>query len=355
MEEFFNSYSLNLNQLHQLTLFIGFEESKDEIKDYLNQLNIKPMKGMRFSYKQIRIFFEAVLGDKKEKAKTIVVSNRKGGIGKTTITVNVGHILHLMGYRVLIIDTDHQENTTKHYITVDDSFYVNNCTLFDYYQGACDLRETIVPIYEGYDLIPSHEDLDSVKSDYKYFSSKHESLKIELEELKKYYDFIIVDTAPGADKGLKAIYSLCDFILVPTNIDFDSRDGVVKLYNELEADYERGRIKKHPSDLMRVTFNNEPRKLTKSLMAMKEQISQELASIMFSTEDMSIKTTSRIHDARNQRVPVYAKTDGTFSDETLRRMFRLTVHVAHHLSEQEEIESSNNTNKETMEGEQHGY
>lgn len=338
MEEFFNNYYLQLSQLHQLTRFIGFDDSKEDVKNYLSEIGIQSEKFGNgvwgISYRNIRKYFRALIGDARNGANVIAISNRKGGIGKTTTTINLAHTLHLLGYRILVIDGDHQMNLTNHYIDVDEDFEEYENTVYDFYQGSCTLGNSRQHVYEGYDVIPSHKNLDDVKSEYSRFKSKHHQLNQEIIDLRGDYDFILIDCSPGSDKGVKHIFSICDLVLVPTEIDFDSRDGVIKLYEELSTEFDRGMLKKHPSELLRVNFNKESARLTNSEKQIKEQIMDELELLMFKGEDMSIKKNSRIHMARNQRVPVWGKTDGKFSDETLRRIFRLSIHVAYHLRQE---------------------
>lgn len=138
----------------------------------------------------------------------IVTRMTKGGVGKTSISVNVAAALGMMGYRVLMIDADPQA-TASNLLGVDTSGYGNTIAHIGQFLKRAsnapdkDLGETIIHIYEGgfLDLIPSDITLAETDASLVAVMSSHTRAELfltrNIDFLSKNYDVIIVDTAPG--------------------------------------------------------------------------------------------------------------------------------------------------------------
>ena len=156
-------------------------------------------------------------------AKVISIINDKGGVAKTTTTINLGTALWLLGKRVLLVDTDKQCNMT---ITIDRSSYtVGVATLYDWLKD-----DTIAPPvyerYKGMDYIPSSIRIDELNTWLADKVYRENYLTIRLNALKDMYDYILIDCAPGCNSILnKNAIAASDGVIVPVRTDLYSVQG----------------------------------------------------------------------------------------------------------------------------------
>lgn len=156
-------------------------------------------------------------------AKIISIINDKGGVAKTTTTINLGTALWLLGKRVLMVDTDKQCNMT---ITIDRTSYsVGVSTLYDWLKD-----DTIAPPvyerYQGLDYIPSSIRIDELNTWLADKVYRENYLTIRLNALRDSYDYILIDCAPGCNSILnKNAIAASDGVIVPVRTDLYSVQG----------------------------------------------------------------------------------------------------------------------------------
>lgn len=156
-------------------------------------------------------------------AKIISIINDKGGVAKTTTTINLGTALWLLGKRVLLVDTDKQCNMT---ITIDRTSYrVGVSTLHDWLKD-----DTIAPPvyerYDGLDYIPSSIRIDELNTWLADKVYRENYLTIRLNALRDSYDYILIDCAPGCNSILnKNAIAASDGVIVPVRTDLYSVQG----------------------------------------------------------------------------------------------------------------------------------
>lgn len=152
----------------------------------------------------------AMAKNKKKMPSIIVVRMTKGGVGKTSVTVNLATALALKGFRCLVIDADHQATATNLFGIDDNEFNPNHIgVLLANVKGnnePDDLSQFITPIFtDGYlDLIPSDVELDSYNSII-FAKNRRETVASDFvyrnrEYLAQNYDVILVDTNPGTSQ-----------------------------------------------------------------------------------------------------------------------------------------------------------
>jgi chromosome partitioning protein len=125
--------------------------------------------------------------------KIQVFYNFKGGTGKTTISYQISTLLSLLGFNVLVIDTDPQAHLSFSLrIDPNDSFY----TLYDVIVNKIPIKESIQNVYPGLDIIPSNLSLTKIEMELIHMPNRERMLSKVLEPLVKSYDFIIIDTNP---------------------------------------------------------------------------------------------------------------------------------------------------------------
>lgn len=161
-------------------------------------------------------------------ATVISISNHKGGVGKTTSTINIGAGLNRLGYRVLLIDLDPQANLTQ-------SLGVQSPdvpSIYDSLRGEFSLVPIIIG--EGLELIQSTLDLSGAEVELSGEAGREFILKELLDEVDKDYDFILIDSAPSL--GLLTINGLTasDYVLVPLQAQYLALQGLAKLMEVIE-------------------------------------------------------------------------------------------------------------------------
>lgn len=158
-------------------------------------------------------------------AITISFLNNKGGVAKTTSTINIGAALHRKGYRVLLIDLDAQASLTQ-CLGVSSEL---EKTIYEALIGEKKVQETILSIKENLDIIPSQLDLSMIEIELAGEISRESILKDLLAPIKNRYDFILIDCSPAI--GLLTMNALVasDKIIIPILSEYLAIRGMSKL------------------------------------------------------------------------------------------------------------------------------
>lgn len=161
-------------------------------------------------------------------AIVIAVANQKGGTGKTTTTVTLGHRLALDGYHVLIVDTDVQGHVaTALGMEKAPGIY----RLVQWYQGLGNLL--VVPARDNLDVIPSDKTTEPAKRILAGMDFRERVLADALTELGGRYDVVLIDCAPSVDVLHVAALVAADFVLIPTKLDYLAVDGVKEVVSSI--------------------------------------------------------------------------------------------------------------------------
>lgn len=173
-------------------------------------------------------------------AKVITIANQKGGVGKTTLTMNIGSALALQHQRVLLIDSDPQANLTSYLgVTPGEAPYENLRTLDEIYlskrpMDAAFREMCIAHAPSGIHLLPADRGLSGVEH-YLFSRSDRETILCRfLRPLLDHYDFVLIDTPPSLN--LLTLNALCasDSVLIPVQPEFFSLEGIVKIRDAME-------------------------------------------------------------------------------------------------------------------------
>jgi chromosome partitioning protein len=162
----------------------------------------------------------------------IVFANQKGGVGKTTTTVNTGAMLATMGSRVLLIDLDPQGNATSS-LGVDKSTLTG--TVYDALVGDLDLLDVIVPLVRpNLDLLPTTADLAGAELDLVAVDRREFQLKDLLAHVLPDYDLILIDCPPSL--GLLTINALtaANYVIIPIQSEFLALEGMSQLITTID-------------------------------------------------------------------------------------------------------------------------
>ncbi|MBM3403849.1 MAG: ParA family protein [Bacteroidetes bacterium] len=165
-------------------------------------------------------------------AKVISVTNQKGGVGKTTTTINLGAGLAVLEKKTLVIDADPQANATSGLghdpKNIKTSIY--ECIMDDI-DPTHIVLETTTP---NLDLIPAHIDLVGAEIEMINMPNREKMLKKVIEKIRHLYDYIIIDCSPSL--GLVTVNALTasDSVIIPVQCEYFALEGLGKLLNTIK-------------------------------------------------------------------------------------------------------------------------
>lgn len=167
-------------------------------------------------------------------SRVIAIANQKGGVGKTTTSINLSACLAEKGKKVLLIDMDSQGNTTSGF-----GFEKNELdkTVYEVLREEVSIEEAIIPVEECFEnlfLIPANRNLAGAEIELVTRENMQYILKKQLEPIKDNYDFIIIDCPPALGMLTVNAMTASDSVLVPIQCEFYALDGLSQLIYTIE-------------------------------------------------------------------------------------------------------------------------
>lgn len=163
--------------------------------------------------------------------KVVAISNQKGGVGKTTTSVNLASSLIELGKKVCLVDIDYQANATT-------NLGVNRANLkyssADIFMTQAAVKDVIVHIpHLSMDVIPAKFDLSNVEEALIADDNKNYILANALESVKDEYDYVIIDCPPSLGLITTNALIAADSVLIPVQCEFLAMDGLTQLLNTI--------------------------------------------------------------------------------------------------------------------------
>jgi chromosome partitioning protein len=164
-------------------------------------------------------------------AKIIAVANQKGGVGKTTTSVNLSASLAATKHRVLMIDLDPQGNATVGSGIRSDSFTqsVNDVLL-----GEALVSDVVIRTQWKYDVLPTNADLTVAEVRLLQMQDREQLLKRALRSVQGIYDFIIIDCPPALNMLTVNALVAADSVLVPIQCEYFALEGLSSLLGSID-------------------------------------------------------------------------------------------------------------------------
>ena len=186
-------------------------------------------------------------------AKIIAGTNQKGGVGKTTTTINLAASLAATKRRVMLIDLDPQGNATMGSGVDKSAVEASSCEVL---LGEKPVREIIIKSEQvGYDVIPANADVTAAEVRLMDMPSREEQLRRALSEIRQDYDYILIDCPPSLNMLTVNALVAAQSVLIPMQCEYYALEGLTALLETIEQIREASNPALQIEGLLRTMFD----------------------------------------------------------------------------------------------------
>ena len=239
-------------------------------------------------------------------ADVITIANRKGGVGKTTTTLNLAYSLKELGKKVLVIDLDPQANLTRCFDVenTENIKTIGHLLITELEEEDNYLAEDYIISYDDIDIIPSSIYLSAVETQMRIETGSERILSEIVNQAKEHYDYILIDTSPSLN--ILTINALCasDSVLITTDTQLFAIVGISELLKTIQ------KIKKRVNASLTIkgillTMCDNRTNLSKLLTQQVEEMYQGKIAVFQTKIPKTVKVGEAIYSG--QSIKKYAK------------------------------------------------
>ncbi|HDU0747243.1 TPA: ParA family protein [Staphylococcus pseudintermedius] len=238
--------------------------------------------------------------------EVITIANRKGGVGKTTTTLNLAYSLKELGKKVLVIDLDPQANLTRCFDVenTENIKTIGHLLITEMEEEESYLVEDYTKSYDEIDIIPSSVYLSAVETQMRIETGSERILSEIVNQAKEHYDYILIDTSPSLN--ILTINALCasDSVLIVADTQLFAIVGIGELLKTIQ------KIKKRVNPKLKVqgillTMCENRTNLSKTLTEQVEEMFQKKIKVFQTKIPKTVKVGEAIYSG--QSIKKYAK------------------------------------------------
>ena len=228
--------------------------------------------------------------------KIIAVANQKGGVGKTTTSVNLSAAFAEMGKKVLLIDCDPQGNATSGLGIEKDGLELS---IYDALINDTPMEEIIIQTQFGLDVVPSVMDLAGAEVELVNLEDKQCRLKKSVELVKEKYDYILIDCPPSLGHVTLNALTAADSVLLPLQCEFYALEGLSQLLSTVQLVQEQLNEKLRIEGLVLTMYDSR----TNLAEQVVEEVKTHFPDMVYATK---IPRNVRLSEAPSFGKPIFA-------------------------------------------------